>query len=84
MHAGFGSMPVPPPTLRPMKPPVKKAEAVQKPIGRLTQEQLGGSKPIRPEDVGPPHCSVGDVPYVEDEDDGKGKGKKPTGRRRPR
>ena len=79
MHSGFGSHPVPPPTLRPMKAPPKKVEAVQQPIGRLTQEQLGGSKPIRPEDVVRPPVSPGDIPFVEEDDDGKGKGKKPAG-----
>jgi translation initiation factor IF-2 len=79
MHAGFGSMPVPPPTLRPMKPPVKKAEVVQQPIGRLTQEQLGGSKPIRPEDVVRPSAPAGDVVYADDDEEAKGKGKKPAG-----
>ncbi len=79
MHAGFGSMPVPPPTLRPMKPPVKKAEVVQQPIGRLTQEQLGGSKPIRPEDVVRPTAPGGEVVYADDDDEAKGKGKKPAG-----
>jgi translation initiation factor IF-2 len=79
MHAGFGHA-VPPTTLRPMKPPVKKAEAVQQPIGRLTQEQLGGSKPIRPEDVMRPPAAAGEVAFVEDEEEAKGKGgKKPAG-----
>ncbi len=80
MHSGFGSIAVPPPPLRPMKAPIKKVEAVQQPIGRLTQEQLGGGKPIRPEDTVRPPGPVGDVPYTEEEDDGKGgKGKKPPG-----
>jgi translation initiation factor IF-2 len=78
MHAGFGH-PVPPPTLRPMKTPPKKVEAVQQPIGRLTQDQLVGSKPIRPEDVVRPASPGGEVAFVEEEDDGKGKGKKPSG-----
>ena len=62
-----------------MKTPPKKVEAVQQPIGRLTQEQLGGSKPIRPEDIVRPPVSPGDIPFVEEDDDGKGKGKKPAG-----
>jgi translation initiation factor IF-2 len=79
LHSGFGPHAVPPPTLRPMKPPVKKAEAVQQPIGRLTQEQLGGSKPIRPEDIVRPPAPSGEVAFVDEEDEGKGKGKKPSG-----
>jgi translation initiation factor IF-2 len=79
MHSGFGSHAVPPPTLRPMKPPPKKVEAVQQPIGRLTQDQLVGTKPIRPEDVVRPPAAPGEVAFVEEEDDGKGKGKKPAG-----
>jgi translation initiation factor IF-2 len=80
MHSGFGSHAVPPPTLRPLKPPVKKTEAVQQPIGRLTQDQLVGTKPIRPEDVVRPPSPTGEVPFVEEEDDGRGgKGKKPAG-----
>ena len=79
MHAGFGH-PVPPPTLRPLKPPIKKTEAVQQPIGRLTQEQLGGNKPIRPEDIVRPAPAPGEAAYVDEEDDGKGKtSKKPAG-----
>src|SRR5439155_5311167 len=63
--------------LPPLKPPParsKKIEepAAQKPIARLTAEQLTQSKPIKPEDVIKP-VSPGEIPEFEEEDGDKGK-----------
>jgi translation initiation factor IF-2 len=70
----------PPLKQRPLREVKKAAEApVQKPIARLTPEQLGGNRPLRPEDLVNKGASIGDVtvPTVEEdeEDGGKGKGK---------
>ena len=71
-----------PPPLRPSVPPtLKKApEPVQKPIGRLTPEQLAGDRPLRPEDILKP--VVPGVAIVDDEDEAakKARGKAVPGR----
>ncbi len=76
MHSGLGPHAVPPPTLKPLKPQPKKVEAVQKPIGRFTSDQLKDNKPIRPEDVARPPLPVGPVEDEFEEEDGKGDKKK--------
>lgn len=61
-----------PPLKPPLAKPKKAEEPVQKPIARLTQEQLTQTKPIKPEDVIKP-IQPGDIPEFEDEDADKGK-----------
>jgi translation initiation factor IF-2 len=72
-------MAAPPPPLKPLGTRPKKAdEPVQKPIARLTPEQLTQAKPIKPEDVLKPVPSA-EVGEFEDEDAEAGKGKRPHG-----
>jgi translation initiation factor IF-2 len=78
---GHAVAPMPP--LKPSRPPVlketKKAEEPrQKPIARLTPEQLIQEKPIKPEDVLKPASSA-EVPEFEDEESAEVKGKRPKG-----
>src|SRR5262249_38659444 len=62
----------------PLKDVKKVAEApVQKPIARLTSEQLAGNRPVRPEELLHKPVPVGEVPapLEDEEEEGKGKGK---------
>ncbi|MBI3408052.1 MAG: translation initiation factor IF-2 [Planctomycetes bacterium] len=79
MHPGLSTAPRPQNlTLRPAKPLRKPEELVQKPIARLTADQLKpGAKPIRPEDVLRPPLPAGPVEEIDDDDESADKSKKP-------
>jgi translation initiation factor IF-2 len=71
--------PAAPPPLkqRPLREVKKPAETpVQKPIARLTSEQLAGNRPVRPDDL-LTKAVVGElpVPIVDDDEDDGGKGR---------